>query len=71
MKDTTTFSCSRTRRDARTQKGLMCPNIYNFVNVSMGIVVVVMNGKFLPQAGIGKNRKWFVDDIIDPLQIGY
>jgi hypothetical protein len=26
MKVTTTFSCSRTRRGARTQKGLMCPS---------------------------------------------
>jgi hypothetical protein len=29
MKVTTTFSCSRTRRSARTQKGLMCPSIRN------------------------------------------
>ena len=58
-KVTTTFSCSRTRRGARTQKGLMCPSIrYEKGHISD-------EWEFLPQAGTGKNTKWevFVDDM--------
>jgi hypothetical protein len=54
IKVTTMFSSSRTRRVARIQKGLMCP---------VGYVLRYLERhndewQFLPQAEIGKSRKW-------------
>ena len=63
MKVTTTFFCSRTKRGARTQKGLICPR-YSIVKRDTSD-----KWQFLPQAGIGKNIKWEVF-VIDSLQNG-
>ena len=65
MKVITMFSRSRTRCDARAQKGLMCPVGYKWAILDQKSILA-----FSPQNVKGESRKWemFVDDIGNPLQ---